>query len=64
MTDFTKFGHPFQKYSVGTSQQNRKGQMVVNDFGRHEVIFVYVNISAPFTSQPGYPYTLRHTYHK
>ena len=41
MTDFTKFENQFQKHSVGKSQQNRKGQMAVNDFGRPEAMFVY-----------------------
>lgn len=40
-TDFTKFENQFQKHSVKSSQQSRKGQMAVNDFGRPEAMFVY-----------------------
>lgn len=41
MTDFTKFENQFQKHTVGKSQQNQKGRMAVNDFGRPEAMFVY-----------------------
>lgn len=40
-TDFTKFENQFQKHDVKKSNQARKGQMAVNDFGRPEGMFVY-----------------------
>lgn len=40
-TDFTKIENQFKEHSLSNSNQKRRGQMAVNEFGRPEAFFIY-----------------------